>query len=222
MDAAVCAALGVWGSGAFADAVAAAAVDLAVEVVPVSNAGDERPPRLVTVAGGIPALEELRALVASGVMVRPGPAALALADGVTARAALAAAGVGFDSAPVGRHTPAVVAVVARRPSGWSASYPLVETVGLGVACRHVAVATAAIVPSAIERRARSIAVSIADGVNLAGAMAVELSLHRDEVRVRAAHLDIPPEVLAALGGCATSPAENHLRGVLDLPFGAVA
>jgi 5-(carboxyamino)imidazole ribonucleotide synthase len=109
-------------------------------------------------------------------------------------------------------------MVVRSSTGETVAYPPVETVQLGGRC-HEVFAPAGVAP-ALATRARSLAVSIAQEVDLVGTMAVELfvadgELLLNELAVRphnSGHLTIE--------ACATSQFENHLRAVLGLPLGA--
>lgn len=216
--------LGVWGAGAFAAAVRGAAADLGVAVA--SSADRPQGAMVLTVAGPGPSTAELRGLADAGLAVRPGPAAVSLTEPGTAAGVLAVAGLAVAPEAVADDAAALVVVVVRSRRGWTACYPAVETIGLDAApdlgAAGATVATVAVVDAQVERRAEAVAVSIADGVDLAGTMAVELVLGAAGPAVRAVHLGVPEAVLVALAGCATSPAENHVRAVLDRPLGAVA
>ncbi|MEX2372256.1 MAG: ATP-grasp domain-containing protein, partial [Dehalococcoidia bacterium] len=109
-------------------------------------------------------------------------------------------------------------LVARRPSGETAVYPVVETVQRDGIC-HEVLAPAAVPPD-VAAEARAIGERIADLTDAAGIIATELFLAEDgrllvnEVATRphnSGHFSIE--------GCATSQFENHLRGVLDWPLG---
>jgi 5-(carboxyamino)imidazole ribonucleotide synthase len=111
-------------------------------------------------------------------------------------------------------------LVARRPSGEIVAYPLVETVQYDGIC-HEVLAPAAISPE-LANEARRIAFAIAEAIDLAGIMAVELfecdgRLLINEIACRphnSGHFSIE--------ACATSQFENHLRAVLDWPLGSPA
>ncbi|HZQ37475.1 MAG TPA: 5-(carboxyamino)imidazole ribonucleotide synthase [Dehalococcoidia bacterium] len=111
-------------------------------------------------------------------------------------------------------------LVARRPSGELVAYPLVETVQREGICHEVL--TPAAVSPALADEARRIAFAIAEAIDLAGIMAVELfetggRLLINEIACRphnSGHFSIE--------ACATSQFENHLRAVLDWPLGSPA
>ncbi|MEX1022162.1 MAG: 5-(carboxyamino)imidazole ribonucleotide synthase, partial [Dehalococcoidia bacterium] len=109
-------------------------------------------------------------------------------------------------------------LVARRPSGETVVYPVVETVQRDGIC-HEVLAPAAVPPD-VAAEARAIGERIAELTDAAGIIATELFLAEDgrllvnEVATRphnSGHFSIE--------GCATSQFENHLRGVLDWPLG---
>jgi 5-(carboxyamino)imidazole ribonucleotide synthase len=109
-------------------------------------------------------------------------------------------------------------LVVRSTTGETVAYPPVETVQRDGQCAEVFVPAA--VPEIRNAQARSLAVNIAEAVELVGAMAVELfetseGLLLNELAVRphnSGHLTIE--------SCTTSQFENHLRAVLGLPLGA--
>ena len=109
-------------------------------------------------------------------------------------------------------------LVARRPSGWYVTYPLIETTQVDGTCRELVMP--AIVAPDLEERATALAVSIADGIDAVGILAVELfvtddgSLLVNEIATRPHNSGH-----ATLDGAATSQFENHLRAVLDWPLG---
>ena len=110
--------------------------------------------------------------------------------------------------------------VARRPSGETRVYPVVETVQSGGVCAEV-IAPA---PDATQRLvdvAADIARTIAEGVGVTGMLAVELFQTRDE-RVLVNELAMRPHNSGhwTQDGSVTSQFEQHLRAVADLPLGA--
>ena len=109
-------------------------------------------------------------------------------------------------------------LVARRPDGGHVVYPIVETFQRdGICCAMVAPAE---IEPALACEASSIAVAIADLVDMVGVLAVEFfvvdgALVVNELAPRphnSGHFTIE--------GCVTSQFENHLRAVLDWPLGA--
>ncbi len=108
-------------------------------------------------------------------------------------------------------------LVARRPSGDSVTYPVMETRQQDAICREVIAPAAIPVDRADE--ARRLAVSIADGVDVAGLLAVELFLTGEGLVVN--ELALRPHNCGHLtiDACPTSQFEQHLRAILDWPLG---
>jgi 5-(carboxyamino)imidazole ribonucleotide synthase len=223
----------------------------------------------------------LSALVAAGIPVRPGPAALAVAqDKLHMRAELSALGAPVpawaavhDAAELGEflaaHGGAAVVktprggydgkgvrvvrsadgaddwfatldehatggallaeelvdfrrelaqLVARRPSGDTAAWPLVETVQRDGVCAEVF--APAPDGEALAEAARELATSIAGGLDVAGVLAVELFETADG-RLLVNELAMRPHNTGhwTIDGAVTSQFEQHLRAVLDLPLG---
>jgi 5-(carboxyamino)imidazole ribonucleotide synthase len=115
----------------------------------------------------------------------------------------------------------LAAVVARRPSGELAGWPVVQTVQRAGICAEV-IAPAPDLPDDVERAAREIARTIAVELGVVGVLAVELfdtgrDLVVNEIAVRphnSAHWTID--------GSTTSQFAQHLRAVLDWPLGDTA
>jgi 5-(carboxyamino)imidazole ribonucleotide synthase len=108
-------------------------------------------------------------------------------------------------------------LLARRPGGEVAAYPVVETVQSdGICVEVVAPATAA--PD-VAKAATELAVSVAEAVGVVGLLAVELFLVGDRLLVN--ELAARPHNSGhwTIEGAATSQFEQHLRAVLDLPLG---
>jgi 5-(carboxyamino)imidazole ribonucleotide synthase len=114
-------------------------------------------------------------------------------------------------------TSEVAVLVARRPSGEVASWPVVETVQVDGMCDEV-VLPAPVTP-AVAERAREVAARVAAVTEAIGVIAIELFVVGDEVLVN----EIAPRVHNSghltIEGCATSQFEQHLRAVLDWPLG---
>ena len=223
----------------------------------------------------------LAALVAAGIPVRPGPAALAVAqDKLHMRAELSALGApvpewaavhdaselgdflahhdgaavvktprgGYDGkgvrvvraadqaddwfAGIDEHATGgallveefvgfsreLAQLVARRPSGEVAAWPLVETIQRdGVCAEVVAPAPGA---KALMGAARDLATSIAEGLDVTGVLAVELFETADG-HLLVNELAMRPHNTGhwTIEGAVTSQFEQHLRAVLDLPLG---
>jgi 5-(carboxyamino)imidazole ribonucleotide synthase len=111
-------------------------------------------------------------------------------------------------------------LVARRPSGEVAVWPLVETVQGGGVCREV-FAPAPRATARTERVSREIAHSLAQALDVTGVLAVELFETGDD-RVLVNELAMRPHNSGhwTIDGAVTSQFEQHLRAVLDLPLGS--
>ena len=114
-------------------------------------------------------------------------------------------------------------LVARRPSGASVSYPVVELWADPRQNLLELLVAPARVSEAIAREAEAIATRIAEALGVVGILAVEMFLDRsgrllvNELAPRphnSGHHTIEANV--------TSQFENHLRAVLDLPLGSTA
>ncbi|MEO8527486.1 MAG: 5-(carboxyamino)imidazole ribonucleotide synthase [Pseudolysinimonas sp.] len=109
-------------------------------------------------------------------------------------------------------------LVARRPSGEIATWPLVETVQTdGICTEVVAPAPGA---AALVRAAADLAASIATGLDVTGVLAVEL-FETEDGRLLVNELAMRPHNSGhwTIEGAVTSQFEQHLRAVLDLPLG---
>jgi len=114
----------------------------------------------------------------------------------------------------------VAQLVARRPSGEMALWPLVETIQRDGVCAEV-IAPA---PDSFERLAAvasDIATTVAEALDVTGVLAVELFQTTDE-RLLINELAMRPHNTGhwSIDGSTTSQFEQHLRAVLDLPLGA--
>ena len=108
-------------------------------------------------------------------------------------------------------------VLARSPSGRHAVYPVVETVQREGICREM-IAPAPLGDS-LQAQARELAVSIADGIDATGILAVEMFVADGGLLINELALRPHNSGHFTLGGCVTSQFENHLRAVLDWPLG---
>ncbi|KFF59041.1 phosphoribosylaminoimidazole carboxylase [Cryobacterium sp. MLB-32] len=111
-------------------------------------------------------------------------------------------------------------VVARRPSGQIALWPVVETVQRGGVCAEV-IAPAPGSVGRIAEVAADIAVAVAEGIGVTGVLAVELFETTDD-RLLVNELAMRPHNSGhwSIDGSTTSQFEQHLRAVLDLPLGS--
>ncbi len=109
-------------------------------------------------------------------------------------------------------------LVARRPSGEIAAWPLVETVQEDGVCAEVF----APAPRAgtLPERGRALAERIAAELDVTGVLAVEL-FETDDGRLLVNELAMRPHNTGhwTIDGAVTSQFEQHLRAVLDLPLG---
>lgn len=115
-------------------------------------------------------------------------------------------------------------LVARRPSGDAVTWPVVESIQEDGVCAQV-IAPAPNLSLEEAERARSVALTIANGLGVTGVLAVEMfetanadgsrSIYVNELAMRphnSGHWTID--------GSVTSQFEQHLRAVLDLPLGS--
>jgi 5-(carboxyamino)imidazole ribonucleotide synthase len=122
-------------------------------------------------------------------------------------------------------------LVARRPSGEARTWPVVESIQRDGVCAEV-IAPAPGLTDAEAERARTIALRIAEGLNVTGVLAVEMFEVRgggggltegetDEPTLLVNELAMRPHNSGhwTIDGAVTSQFEQHLRAVLDLPLG---
>lgn len=109
--------------------------------------------------------------------------------------------------------------VARRPSGAIAAWTVVESVQQNGVCAEV-IAPAPRSMGKLSDVAEQIAVTIAEGLDVTGVLAVELFETTDE-RLLVNELAMRPHNSGhwSIEGSTTSQFEQHLRAVLDLPLG---
>ena len=110
-------------------------------------------------------------------------------------------------------------VLARRPSGEIALWPVVESVQRDGVCAEV-IAPAPGTTSRLVDVAAEVATSIAENLGVTGVLAVELFETTDD-RLLVNELAMRPHNSGhwTIDGSATSQFEQHLRAVLDLPLG---
>lgn len=111
-------------------------------------------------------------------------------------------------------------LVARRPSGEMAVWPVVETVQRDGVCAEV-LAPAPGAAGRVAEAAADIARHVADGLGVTGVLAVEL-FETTDGRVLINELAMRPHNSGhwSIEGAVTSQFEQHLRAVLDLPLGS--
>ncbi len=110
--------------------------------------------------------------------------------------------------------------VARRPSGEIAAWPLVASEQVDGVCAEV-VAPAPDTADAVRDEALHIGVTLAERLDVTGALAVEL-FETTDGRVLINELAMRPHNSGhwSQDGAVTSQFEQHLRAVLDLPLGS--
>jgi 5-(carboxyamino)imidazole ribonucleotide synthase len=110
-------------------------------------------------------------------------------------------------------------LVARRPSGDMAVYPVVETVQEHGMCRELVMPARA--PAGIVGDAVELARDVVAEIDAAGIVAVELFVTADQ-RLLVNELAMRPHNSghATIEGSVTSQFHNHLRAVLDWPLGS--
>ncbi|MGA1774351.1 MAG: 5-(carboxyamino)imidazole ribonucleotide synthase [Nitriliruptoraceae bacterium] len=115
----------------------------------------------------------------------------------------------------------VAVVLARRPGGETAVYPVVETLQRDGICHELVMP--ARVPADVAARAVEVATALADGIDAVGICAVELFVTSDgEVLVNEIALRPHNSGHATIEGAVTSQFHNHIRAVLDWPLGDTA
>jgi 5-(carboxyamino)imidazole ribonucleotide synthase len=112
----------------------------------------------------------------------------------------------------------LAAVVARRPSGEVAAWPVVETVQRDGICAEVLAPAPGLAPGRAEE-ARRLAVTIADRLDVVGVLAVELFETADGLLVNELAMRPHNSGHWSIEGARTSQFEQHLRAVLDWPLG---
>jgi len=111
-------------------------------------------------------------------------------------------------------------LVARRPSGDVTLWPVVESIQKDGVCAEV-IAPAPRSAGAVAEMAARIGTTVAEALGVTGVLAVELFETTDE-RILVNELAMRPHNTGhwTIDGSTTSQFEQHLRAVLDLPFGA--
>ena len=120
----------------------------------------------------------------------------------------------------------LAALVARRPSGEVRTWPVVESIQRDGVCAEVIAPAPGLDPET-DARAREIAVSVAEGLDVTGVLAVELfetrgADGRPEIWVNELAMRPHNSGHWTIDGAVTSQFDQHLRAVLDLPLGDTA
>lgn len=117
----------------------------------------------------------------------------------------------------------VAVLVARRPSGEVAAWPVLETVQVDGMCDEVLLPAS--LPSGLEEAAARIGEAVATTTGAVGVVAVELFVLAGADGPRLLVNEIAPRVHNSghltIEACRTSQFEQHLRAVLDWPLGPV-
>ena len=112
----------------------------------------------------------------------------------------------------------VAILVARRPGGEIAVYPLVETIQVDGMCRELV--APAVVSDEIASEAYRIAEVVAGIAGVVGILAVELFVTEGKVLINEIATRPHNSGHYSIEGCVTSQFEQHLRAVLDWPLGS--
>ncbi|URN01631.1 5-(carboxyamino)imidazole ribonucleotide synthase [Actinomadura madurae] len=113
----------------------------------------------------------------------------------------------------------LAALVARSPYGQGAAYPIVETVQEGGICTEV-ISPAPGLPKDLAAEAQSLALRVADELDVVGLLAVELFQTAGGLLVNELAMRPHNSGHWTIEGARTSQFEQHLRAVLDLPLGS--
>jgi 5-(carboxyamino)imidazole ribonucleotide synthase len=109
-------------------------------------------------------------------------------------------------------------LVARRPSGEVASWPVVESIQRDGVCSEV-IAPAPALSTDLVRRAREIGETVATELGVVGVLAVELFEADGELIINELAMRPHNSGHWTMDGAVTSQFEQHLRAVADLPLG---
>jgi len=115
-------------------------------------------------------------------------------------------------------------LVARRPSGESVAWPVVESIQVDSVCDEV-IAPAPELPEDVAAAVTAAALRLAESLGVTGVMAVELfEVPGSDVGYLVNELAMRPHNSGhwTMDGSVTGQFEQHLRAVLDLPLGATA
>ena len=129
----------------------------------------------------------------------------------------ASSGILFEEwIPIDRE---VASIVARRPNGEMAVYPLVETVQIDGICHELRAPAGE--NDGMVNAAREIAKTIAKAIRLEGLLAVELFVSGGRLIVNELAARPHNSGHFTIEGCRTSQFAQHVRAVLDLPLGDI-
>ncbi|MFN3865550.1 MAG: 5-(carboxyamino)imidazole ribonucleotide synthase [Demequina sp.] len=111
--------------------------------------------------------------------------------------------------------------VARRPSGETAVWPVVESIQRDGVCSEVTAPAPGLAPNLADQ-ARDIALAVAQSLGVTGVLAVELFEVEGALIINELAMRPHNSGHWSIDGAVTSQFEQHLRAVLDLPLGATA
>jgi len=115
----------------------------------------------------------------------------------------------------------IAVVIARRPGGQTATYPVVETVQDDGIC--VELVMPARIDDAVAASAIELGTSIAKAIEVTGILAVEMFITpKAELVINEVATRPHNSGHATIEGSVTSQFSNHLRAVLDWPLGSTA
>lgn len=109
-------------------------------------------------------------------------------------------------------------LIARRPSGASQAWPVVETIQRDGVCSEV-IAPAPGLDAGLAQQAEQVAQQIVTGLRVTGVLAVEMFATASGVLVNELAMRPHNSGHFSIDGSRTSQFEQHLRAVLDLPLG---
>lgn len=118
------------------------------------------------------------------------------------------------------YTRELAQLVARRPAGDIATWPVVETTQIGGVCAEV-ILPAPHASSRLVEVAAEIGRTVADGLGVTGVLAIEMFETSDE-RILINELAMRPHNSGhvTMEGSVTGQFEQHLRAVADMPLGS--
>ena len=110
-------------------------------------------------------------------------------------------------------------MVARSPHNQAATWPATLTVQTDGICTMTITPTSEL-SQALEKRVQQAALTIAEGINLVGVMAVEIFIVGENFYINELALRPHNSGHWTIEGSKTSQFEQHLRAILDLPLGS--
>lgn len=108
-------------------------------------------------------------------------------------------------------------LIARRPSGDAATYPVVETIQVEGICHEVL--APARIDDALADKATELGLAIAEEIDVVGILAIEMFVVGETLLINEIATRPHNSGHFTLDAARTSQFENHLRAVLDLPLG---